>query len=308
MKRDPTSWQFGIWRSALDALNGDFVVLSTKTGVAPPFDRFTGYGKMACCDKPPPSPPAPSPPPAPSRPPPAPPGTKLPPSPPAVPSPPPPPPPMSTQFYLQFTAVRGVNSNGADKYDGFQIGEVVFYTGTRVQLTATAAESPGVTPYSPTETPTQAVDGDFNTKWYDASFSGSPTGTVDLVVTFAEPTMITEFELFTAKDAVQRDPTAFSIGIYHADGSTHFLREWSGVTPPMKRMAAYTAADGGIFTVYAMPPPMPPPPPNPPPPLGYVAPSPPPPALPPPPPSPGSPPRAPGEIVLLSPKPPLPTP
>merc|ERR1719199_1275435 len=78
--------------------------------------------------------------------------------------------------------------------------------------------------------------------------------------------MITEFELFTAKDSVQRDPTAFSIGIYHADGSTHFLREWSGVTPPMKRKAAYTAADGGIFNVYAMPPPMPPPPPNPPPP------------------------------------------
>ena len=308
LKRDPVSWLFGIWRGALDATQGDFEVLSSQTSFPAPVKRITGYGRLSSMDMPPPSPPVPLPPPLPHPPSPNPPGKQLPPFLPFLPSPPPPP-PTSTLFYLEVSGVRGRNSNGDHRQDGVQLSEIVFYDDAQQRLSVVLAESPGVEPYNPSQTPMQAVDANYETKWYDRMLKGR---NATLVVRFAQPTLVAAFEIFTAGKSrsgainMERDPTAFTFGIILPDGTRHAMREWTEVTPPDTRKTSYTTTYGKIFDINTTPPPLPPVgPPHPSPPFGYVAPPPPRPA---PVSSPPAPPGKPGDTVLMSPSPPPPLP
>merc|ERR1719272_2747213 len=308
LKRDPVSWLFGIWRGALDATQGEFEVLSSQTSFPAPVERMTGYGRLGSMNMPPPSLPMPLPPPLPHPPSPYPPGEQLPPFLPFLPTPPPPP-PMSTHFYVEVSGVRGRNVDGDPRQDGVQLSEVVFYDDTQQRLSVVLAESPGVEPYNPSQAPMQAVDADYETKWYDRMLKGN---NATLVVRFAQPTLVAAFEIFTAGESrsgainMERDPTAFIFGIILPDGTKHAMREWTEVTPPDTRKTSYTTTYGQTFDIFTTPPPLPPvSPPHPSPPFGYVAHSPPRPA---PISSPPAPPGSPGDTVPMSPSPPPPLP
>jgi hypothetical protein len=311
LKRDPVSWLFGIWRGALDATQGEFEVLSSQTSFPAPVERITGYGRLGSIHMPPPSPPMPLPPPLPHPPSPYPPGEQLPPFLPFLPTPPPPP-PMSTHFYLEVSGVRGRNSNGDPKQGGVELSEIVLYDDTQQRLSVVLAESPGVEPYNPSQAPMQAVDENYETKWYDRMLKGSTPRNATLVVRFAQPTLVAAFEVFTAGKSrsgainMERDPTAFIFGIILPDGTKHAMREWTEVTPPDTRKTSYTTTYGQMFDIFTTPPPLPPvSPPHPPPPFGYIAPPPPRPA---PVSSPPAPPGSPGDTVPMSPSTPPPLP
>ena len=308
LKRDPVSWLFGIWRGALDATEGDFEVLSSQTSFPAPVERIAGYGRLGSMYVPPPSPPSapkPLPPPLPHPPSPYPPGEQLPPFLPFLPTPPPPP-PMSTRFYLEVSGVRGRNSNGDPRQDGVQLSEVVFYDDAQQQLSVVLAESPGVEPDNPNQAPMQAVDANYETKWYDRMLKGNTPRNATLVVSFAQPTLVAAFEIFTAGKSrsgatnMERDPTAFTFGIILPDGTKHAMREWTEVTPPDTRKTSYTTTYGQTFDIFTASPPLPPvSPPHPSTPLGSAAPA---------PPQPAPPPGSPGDTVPTSPSPPPPPP
>ena len=50
---------------------------------------------------------------------------------------------------------------------------------------------------------------------------------------------VTHYELWTAKDRPQRDPTSWQFGIVRPDGSFEVLSEMSEVDPPYKRESRY---------------------------------------------------------------------
>ena len=322
-KRDPTAWALG-FRNA----DGAFIEMSNAIDVIPPTDRFASYGIMPAIF-PPPAPPSPGPavppPSAPPSPPllpnpnppsppmplphppsPYPPGEQLPPFLPFLPTPPPPP-PMSTRFYLEVSGVRGRNSNGDPRHDGVQLSEVVFYDDAQQQLSVVLADSPGVEPDNPNQAPMQAVDANYETKWYDRMRNGSTPRNATLVVSFAQPTLVAAFEIFTAAKSgsgatnMERDPTAFTFGIILPDaGTKHALREWTEVTPPDTRKTSYTTTYGQTFDIFTASPPLPPvSPPHPSTPPGSAAPA---------PPQPAPPPGSPGDTVPTSPSPPPPPP
>jgi hypothetical protein len=221
---------------------------------------------------------------------------------------------MSTQFYIEISGVRGKNSNGDPKQDGAQLSEVVFYDAAQQRLSVALAESPGIEPDNPSQTPMQAVDEDYETKWYDRMLNGNTPRNATVVVNFAQPTLVTAFEIFTAgygansgATNIERDPTAFTFGIVYPDGTMHAMRKWTEVAPPDTRKTSYTTTFGQIFYILTTPPPLPPTSPLP---FGYIAPSP---SLQPPPsrPSPSSlppvPPRSPGDTAPVpQPQPPPP--
>ena len=140
---------------------------------------------------------------------------------------------MSTRFYLEVSGVRGRNSNGDPRQDGVQLSEVVFYDDAQQRLSVVLAESPaGVEPDNPNQAPMQAVDANYETKWYDRMLKGR---NATLVVRFAQPTLVAAFEIFTAGKSrsgainMERDPTAFIFGIILPDGTRHAMREWTEV-------------------------------------------------------------------------------
>ena len=236
---------------------------------------------------------------------PCPPGELLPPFLPFLPTPPPPP-PMSARFYLEVSGVRGRNSNGDPRQDGVQLSEVVFYDDAQQRLSVVLAESPGVEPDNPNQAPMQAVDANYETKWYDRMLNGNTPRNATLVVSFAQPTLVAAFEIFTAGKSrsgatnMERDPTAFTFGIILPDGTKHAMREWTDVTPPDTRKTSYTTTYGQTFDIFTASPPLPPvSPPHPSTPLGSAAPA---------PPQPAPPPGSPGDTVPTSPSPPPPPP
>ena len=112
---------------------------------------------------------------------------------------------------------------------------------TPVDLTAASATSNGASLSN--EGPPMAIDGSTSTKWLSSTCCPDT-----LTVTFAAPTSIGQYDLWTADDASDRDPTAWDLEC-SKDGSEPWvlLDARTGVTPPSARYTAYgLGAPGGI--------------------------------------------------------------
>ena len=107
------------------------------------------------------------------------------------------------------------------------------------------------------QVPSNLVDGDYDTRWIDASMT---SGSAVIELNLATPTQVQKYELYSGGTPEKRDPTAWTVERYNY-GVWETVASPSAVVPPVSRGAIY-----GEYYVQAPPPlPPPPPPPNPPP-------------------------------------------
>ena len=152
--------------------------------------------------------PAPPPPPQPPR------------SPPLV---PPPPPPLSCTFVITATRTAG---------SILQLSELRLFEGPTQLTVATISAPDGDSPTN--EEISNLVDGDTSTKWLDFRTSGSRK----VIFTIAGAPFITRYQLYTANDYKERDPTSWALSC--DDGTADSVSSFS---PPDERFTSYGLGD-----------------------------------------------------------------
>jgi len=291
--RDPISWQFRAIKS-----DGSVTVLDSQTAYIPPVDRNAPYPKFYMVAPPPALPPA-SPVPSPPPPPPSPPAAPPPPSP--MPSPPPPPcpptpppvppqppeppglppsPPSSSQYYFEFTALRGPCADPCPQSFA-SLSEIAMYGSDSNKLTILEATNPGGES-NEGEGAANLIDGVFTNKWLDIKSLADSAGSATIVLTLAANTQAVAYMLYTGPRDYVRDPVSWTFGMIQGDARIP-LSTVADYSPPEDRSVAFAATE--FWTINPPPPPSLPP-------------------LPPSAPSPYSPPAPPGGYPF----PPLPSP
>ena len=218
--RDPISWK--VFKLDLFGNIGEganFTLLQTVTNYDPPTERNAYYPTFYMSA--PPSPPSPPPLPPPSS-----------------------PPPPASLFEILFTGVKGTGQTT------MQIAELKLYNTAGHQINVS-----GITTNAPFHNKNQmadaAIDGSYTTKFSDASFNG----TTILTCFLPAGTEVQTYEVITANDNPDRDPTSWVVTTGTNGGTTAVVSTVS-ITPPDER---------GVTTgmVYMQSPPSPPPAPPP---------------------------------------------
>ena len=111
-------------------------------------------------------------------------------------------PPLANYRYYKFTPTK---SRGGSII-GYQFSELyIGYNGVRVDYSGATATNPGGTSwFGIYESPTQAIDNNTNTKFYNGG-ELSP-----LVIDFNKNTIMNEYTFATANDVADRDPVSWS--------------------------------------------------------------------------------------------------
>lgn len=169
--RDPTAWEFGMWYESSQT----FAALGVQAA-EPPTDRVAPFGPF---------------------------WTIAPPAPPALPAPPHPPPHPPTAglvYQFVFDGVRG------PVVDGIQLSQIVLYGSDYTPLTIarvlpTSEEQ--LSPPDAAEHPMSLIDGSHDSQWFGSMAAGE---SVTVRLELAAPAPVTRYDLFSANDALRRDP------------------------------------------------------------------------------------------------------
>ena len=226
-RRDPVSWQFGIWHGESQG----FEVLSTVTGANAPAARYTSYPTTFGAHMPPSMPSPPSPPPS----------LPYPPYSPPV----PPSPPGYSVYEFEFTAKRYPPVGSTD---GIQLQALVLVDYNGDMLLVTDVTNPGGSSH-PNEQPTNLVRyqaegyttmaqldaglaATANYKFHDANFDSN--GKSIIRVTLPTSVAVAGYFFVTADDVPRRDPTAWVFRSIDSTGNTIIL-DMQQMEPPAER-------------------------------------------------------------------------
>ena len=149
------------------------------------------------------------------------------------------------QYFVHFSGVR------TGPHDGVQLGAIVLFDRASQPLAISDVSNPGgdspfrervqqLVAYQDAGVDVLTATGEQlaqQAKWYDGSFGAYGESTLRLKLPSAA--MVVHYDLFTARDRPQRDPTAWDFGVVHADGTFSVLSSVTGVTPPVDRKAPY---------------------------------------------------------------------
>eukprot|EP00965_Chrysotila_dentata_P198069 6178575-Pleurochrysis_carterae.AAC.4 len=164
-------------------------------------------------------------------------------------APPPSPPGPALRLLITETRLPGASETA--------LGEVKLLTARGTARVQSALNPSGRNPAF--EGADRAVDGDVRSKWLDANFSSSYESELLLVLNEAETLPVTAYELFTASDGSQRDPSSWTLSYQRAGQSEWvLLHAVNGLLPPLDRSAAYTPTPFLVVQTPSSPPTMPP--------------------------------------------------
>ena len=109
-----------------------------------------------------------------------------------------------------FTAVRGGSSTGE-----LQLAEIKLYGVGGHELTVLEASNPGGEKPAPWESSASVHDGNLQTKWLDMNITKANGRQIAvLLLSFATPTPVESYDLFTASNPSSRDPVSWTFAIY----------------------------------------------------------------------------------------------
>ena len=122
----------------------------------------------------------------------------------------PPPPPSGNAYFFKFSGLRG----GLGTHE-MQLAEIKLYGVGGAEISVLEISNPGGIPGNSWETAASAVDGNLATKWLDLNITkpnGQQQAFLLLLLAAAQP--VASYDLFTANQHPNRDPTDWSFGVY----------------------------------------------------------------------------------------------
>ena len=138
--------------------------------------------------------------------------------------------PRSYHFCMQLSEIQLLDANGSRISSGYTLNW------------DSVTKSSDNWIYPDNESPDLAADGNLNTKWLDwragLKESAATRAAAWLEFRFEDPTMIYGYRWYTANDAVERDPVAWTLSAFDDnDGTWHVLEKVTGYDPTENRKA-----------------------------------------------------------------------
>lgn len=136
--------------------------------------------------------------------------------------------PRSYHFCMQLSEIQLLDANGSRISSGYTLNW------------DSVTKSSDNWIYPDNESPDLAADGKLDTKWLDwragLKESAATRAAAWLEFCFEDPTMIYGYRWYTANDAVERDPVAWTLSAFDDnDGTWHVLEKVTGYDPTQER-------------------------------------------------------------------------
>lgn len=154
-------------------------------------------------------------------------------------------------YAFQVTAL-----NSTTAPNSVQLSEVQYFDASNNWIQALATSDPHNDGNPPNENSPKANDANLATKWLDFNVGGGVTGIGPLIYDFGDHKVLGSYALATANDAVERDPTAWTISGSNDGVNFTVLDTQSGIADPAARQTWYNGGGTGIHptagTAYAL--------------------------------------------------------